>query len=354
MSDSVSFYNAPETLTAAELARIGGCVLREGDDPSIVITGIAPIEAATAGSVTFINNPKYLKAVEETKAAALICSKAHAAKVSAEIAVLIAADPYRAFAQIAAAMYPDGLRPSILTGEKGVSDKAFVHQSAKLEADVIVEAGAVIGEGAAIGSGSHIGPNSVIGHNVQIGRNTSVAANATVIHAIIGDHVIINNGARIGGDGFGFSMGPGGHLKIPQVGRVIIQDRVEVGMNSCIDRGANRDTIIGEGTKIDNLVQIGHNVEIGRHCVVVAQAGISGSTKLGNFVAMGGQSGVSGHLTIGDGAQVAGQSAVASDMEPGEKWGGLPARPIRQYMREQAWIRRSMEQEQSKKDNKDD
>ena len=158
---------------------------------------------------------------------------------------------------------------------------------------------------------------------MRIGRDCSIGATVTVSHALIGDRVIIHPGVRIGQDGFGFAMGPQGHLKVPQIGRVIIQDDVEIGANSTIDRGANRDTVIGEGTKIDNLVQIAHNVVIGRHCVIVAQVGISGSTTLGDFVALGGQVGVTGHLRIGAGAQIAATSGVMSDVPPGARWGGI-------------------------------
>ncbi len=145
---------------------------------------------------------------------------------------------------------------------------------------------------------------------------------------------------EIGQDGFGFAMGPRGHLKVPQIGRVIIQDDVEIGANACIDRGANRDTIVGEGTKIDNLVQIGHNVVIGRHCIIVSQTGISGSTVLGDFVVLGGQVGTVGHIEIGSGAQVGAQSGVMNDIPAGQKYAGTPAQPLRDWLRETAIIRK--------------
>ena len=201
-----------------------------------------------------------------------------------------------------------------------------------------VDPSVVIGPHAEIGSGSVICAGSVIGPNVRLGRNVTIGAGATIVHALVGNDVIIHSGVRIGQDGFGFAMGPQGHLKVPQVGRVIIQDRVEIGANTTIDRGANRDTIIGEGTKIDNLVQIGHNVVIGRHCVIVSQVGISGSTRLGDYVVMGGQSGSVGHVTIGTGAQIAGTASVSGDIPPGERWGGTPARPLRQWGRELATL----------------
>jgi UDP-3-O-[3-hydroxymyristoyl] glucosamine N-acyltransferase len=174
----------------------------------------------------------------------------------------------------------------------------------------------------------------VIGADVRIGRDCAIAPNVTVSHAFIGNRVILHPGVRIGQDGFGFALGPKGHLKVPQIGRVIIQDDVEIGANSTVDRGASRDTVIGEGTKIDNLVQIAHNVVIGRHCVIVAQVGIAGSSTLEDFVAIGGQVAVRGHVRIGQGAQIAATSAVNGDVPAGVRWGGIPARPVRDWFRE--------------------
>ena len=179
----------------------------------------------------------------------------------------------------------------------------------------------------------------MIGPQVRIGRDCSIGPNATVLNALLGNRVILHPGVRVGQDGFGFAMGPRGHMKVPQIGRVIIQDDVEIGANTTIDRGASRDTVIGEGTKIDNLVQIGHNVVIGRHCVIVAQVGISGSTTLEDFVVLGGQVGVVGHVRIGTGAQIAGSSNVNSDVPPGARWGGTPAKPIRDWFREMTTLK---------------
>jgi UDP-3-O-[3-hydroxymyristoyl] glucosamine N-acyltransferase len=236
-------------------------------------------------------------------------------------------------AAVVGRMYPDALRPPSFFGATGVSPGSFVHPDARLEAGVVVDPGAVIGQGASVGAGTIIGANAVVGPHVRIGRNCSIGAQACVQHALVGDRVIVHPGARIGQDGFGFAMGPGGHLKVPQIGRVIVQNDVEIGANSTIDRGANRDTVIGEGTKIDNLVQIGHNVTIGRHCVIVAHVGISGSTDIGDFVAIGGQVGIAGHLHVGPGAQIAAQSGVMNEVPAGAKWGGSPARPMRDWLR---------------------
>ncbi|MFD0938414.1 UDP-3-O-(3-hydroxymyristoyl)glucosamine N-acyltransferase, partial [Methylobacterium trifolii] len=196
--------------------------------------------------------------------------------------------------------------------------------------------------GAEVGAGTVIGPNAVVGPGVRVGRDCAIGAGSTLSHALIGNRVIVHPGARIGQDGFGFAMGAT-HLKVPQVGRVIVQDDVEVGANTTIDRGASRDTVIGEGTKIDNLVQIAHNVVIGRHCVIVSGVGISGSTTLEDYVVLGGQVGVVGHVRIGRGAQIAGSSHVNGNVPPGSRWGGTPAKPVRTWFRELTTLARLAE-----------
>ncbi len=237
-------------------------------------------------------------------------------------------------------LYPSAVKPGSVFGETGTSPTASVHPSARLEPGVVVDPGAVIGRGAEIGAGTIIGPNAVIGPGVRIGRDGSVGASTTIAAALIGDRIIIHPGAHIGQDGFGFALGARGHLKVPQIGRVIIQNDVEIGAGVTIDRGANRDTVIGEGAKIDNLVQIGHNVVIGRHAVLVAQSGVSGSSAIGDFAALGGQAGIAGHLTIGAGAQVAAAAGVMTDIPAGERWAGVPAKPVRKFFREVAAITR--------------
>jgi len=217
---------------------------------------------------------------------------------------------------------------------------AHVHATARLEDGVTVEPAAVVGPRAEIGSGTVIAATAVIGSEVRIGRDCSIGAGAFISNALLGDRVIIHPGCRIGRDGFGFVMGGEGHLKVPQVGRVIIQDDVEIGAGSTIDRGAIRDTVIGEGTKIDNLVQVGHNVSIGRHCVLVAQTGISGSSTLEDFVVLGARVGVNNNVTIGEGAQIAAISVVHGDVPPGARWGGTPAKPVKQWFREMMILER--------------
>jgi UDP-3-O-[3-hydroxymyristoyl] glucosamine N-acyltransferase len=232
--------------------------------------------------------------------------------------------------------YPEALGPHVARGGSDVE----IDPTAEFEDGAVVEPGVIVGPEARIGRGTRLAAGAVVGYRVAIGRDCYVGPLATVAHALIGDRVILHSGVRIGQDGFGFAMSGQGHLKVPQIGRVVIQNDVEIGANTAIDRGALKDTVIGEGTKIDNLVQIGHNVVVGRHCVIVAHTGISGSTELGDFVVMGGQSGTVGHIKIGSGAQVAGAAHPTKDVAPGARVGGTPARSLTQWGRELAILGR--------------
>jgi UDP-3-O-[3-hydroxymyristoyl] glucosamine N-acyltransferase len=327
------FFDETKPLTLGKIAEICGCAVPEGFAPERAFSGIGPLDTAGPDTISFLDNVQYVSAASATKAGLCILAAKHADKLSPASIPLVVREPYRAFARVAAAFFPQSMRPQSLFGSAGVAAGSFVHPTAKLEAGVIVDPGAIIGPGAEIGSGTIICANAVIGPGVTIGRDAAIAANVSIIHSHIGNRVIIHSGCNIGQDGFGFAMGPQGHAKVPQVGRVIIQDDVEIGSGTCVDRGMNRDTVIGEGTKIDNQVQVGHNVVIGRHCVIVAQVALAGSCKLEDFVVIGGQAGVIGHATVGMGAQIAGTSAVARDVPRGERWGGTPARPIREYFK---------------------
>ena len=345
-----TFFRPQASLNLAAVAEACGVPLPDGADPHSVVTGAAPLESAGPDDLVYMDNARYGDALERTRAKACLVSKRFAARVPQTTLALVVRDPYRVYAGLLGRLHPDAMRPGSLFAAAGVSPGAHVHPEACLEDDVRVDPGAVIGPGAEIGSGTVIGPGAVIGPGVCIGRGGSIGPGATLTHALVGNRVIVHPGARIGQDGFGFAMGAGGHLKVPQVGRVIVQDDVEIGANTTIDRGASRDTVIGEGTKIDNLVQIAHNVVIGRHCVIVSGCGISGSTTLEDYVVLGGQVGVVGHLRIGMGSQIAGSSNVNRDVPPGSRWGGTPAKPVRAWFRELTTIARLAERSAAKGD----
>ncbi|MHB0950429.1 MAG: UDP-3-O-(3-hydroxymyristoyl)glucosamine N-acyltransferase [Allorhizobium sp.] len=331
------FYPPHEGIGLASLASQIGAEVEDSNVGDRVIRSVSPVYRAKQGDICYILSRKNREELETCQASAILCHKSLRYLVPDHIPVLLTSSPHTAFAMAGALLHPKALRPlSVSVGSEGVSPAAFVDPSARLEPGVVVDPMAVIGASVEIGSGSHIGAGAVIGQGVRIGRGCSISAGATVQAALIGNNVIIHNGARIGQDGFGYAPGPSGMLKIVQIGRVIIQDNVEIGANTTIDRGTMDDTVIGEGTKIDNLVQIGHNVRIGRHCGIVSQVGIAGSSKIGDGVMIGGACGINGHVTIGDGAQIAAMSGVLSDVPPGERYGGVPARPMKDYLRDVA------------------
>ena len=334
-----SFFPRAEPLSVADIAALARIDVPHGACGTATISGAAPLETAGPDDLVYMDNAKYAEVLGSTRAGACLVSKRFAGRVPAGTVALVTPQPYEAFAQALARLYPSAMRPLSGFGAAGVSPGSSVHPTARLEHNVTVDPGAVIGPEAEIGSGTVIGAHAVIGPQVRIGRDCSIGPTATVLNAFLGNRVILHPGVRVGQDGFGFAMGPRGHRKVPQIGRVIIQDDVEIGSNTTVDRGASRDTVIGEGTKIDNLVQIGHNVVVGRHCVIISQTGISGSTTIEDFVLLGGQVGVVGHVRIGAGAQIAGSSNVNSDVPPGARWGGTPAKPIRDWFREMTTLK---------------
>jgi len=328
------FFARRNSMTIGEIAALTGAQCREGVPIERIISNVAAIDTATPRDLAFLDSPKYADQLTYTRAGACLVAPRFADRAPPHLAVLETREPYRAFVAVAGALFPDALRPSSLFNTAGVATGAHVHKSARLENGVLIDPGAVVGPGTEVGTGTVIAANAVIGPGVRIGRHCSIGAHSSIMHALIGDRVIIHPGCHLGQDGFGYTMGKSGHLKVPQLGRIIVQDDVEIGAGSTIDRGANRDTVVGEGTKIDNLVQIGHNVAIGRHCLLVAQVGISGSTTLEDFVVLGARVGVNNHVTIGEGAQVGATSIVHGDVPAGARYGGWPAKPAKQWMRE--------------------
>lgn len=335
--DHHRFFTPHEGINLRDLADRVGAELASLDSGGLTVRSVAPVYRAKQGDICYLVSRKYREELETCQATAIICSVDLEPYVPAHVAVLRAKAPHAAFALAGGLLYPDALQP-LSIDRTGVSTQASVDPSAKLESGVTVEPFAVIGANAEIGAGTHIGAHTVIGPEVKIGRHCSIASGATIFCAYIGNNVIIHTGARIGQDGFGFAPGPTGMIKMVQVGRVIIQDNVDIGANTTIDRGAMDDTVIGEGTKIDNLVQIGHNVRIGRHSALASGVGIAGSTRVGSGVQIGGAAGINGHITIGDGSQIAGMSAVVTSVPAGARYGGFPARPLQDFLRESAEV----------------
>jgi len=325
-------FAGPVTLRTL-LSQLGRVDLIERLPPADhLVTGVAELDLAESGDVALAAQSSYLEELRRTKAGAVFVAPALLEAVPPHTIAIALDKPHDLFASVLDTLYPASTRSIIASGREDLGAPIF-------ERDVTLGTNVVVGAGVEIGRGTVIGANTVIGAGVTIGRNCVIAANSTIDCAHIGNDVVLHSGVRIGTEGFGWLDFGRSNRKIPQLGRVIIQDKVEVGANSTIDRGAMDDTVIGEGTKIDNLVQVGHNVRIGRHCVIVGQVAIAGSVTIGDQVMIGGGTTIAGHLQIGAGAQIAGMSAVAADVPGAARWGGIPARPMRAFLRDMAEIR---------------
>jgi UDP-3-O-[3-hydroxymyristoyl] glucosamine N-acyltransferase len=338
-----AFFAPARRIEVGEIAALTGARLVDAAHSEIAIDRLAPASEGGENTLVFIEGKRNAAKLGLVRAAAVLCPEDMVDGAPPGVAVLASPKPQHAFAMVARLLFPQASRPQPVTGETGISPGALIAEGAVVEEGAIVEAGAVIGVGASVGRGTIIAPHAVLGAGCSIGRDGYVGSGVTLQYAIVGDRVIIHPGAQIGQDGFGFLLGPNGFDKNPQIGRVVIQDDVEIGANTTIDRGALSDTIIGEGTKIDNLVQVGHNVHIGRRCVIAGHCGLSGSVTLGDYVMLGGRVGIADHITIGERAQLAASSGVMVDVPPGERWAGSPAQPMRQAFREIAALRSLVE-----------
>lgn len=331
------FFHRAGPFPLTVIAETVGAQLGKDDDGTRSIEDVSSLRSAGPGHLTFFENRKYVEQLRATKAGACILASCHAARAPGTTIALTTPTPYTAFARALSLFYADALRSKAAASAADL-DGGLIHASAEIAGGVTIEPGAIVGREAVIGTGTTIAAGAVIGYRTVIGPDCYVGPGAAIMHALVGKGVIVHAGARIGQDGFGFAMSAKGHEKVPQIGRVIIGDDVEIGANSTVDRGSLSDTVIGEGTKIDNLVQIAHNVVIGRHCVIVAQSGVAGSAELGDFVVMGAHSGVIGHVKIGNGAHIAGMAHVKDDVAAGARMGGTPARPFNEWARQVAAI----------------
>jgi UDP-3-O-[3-hydroxymyristoyl] glucosamine N-acyltransferase len=316
-------------LTLAEVARIA-----EGEvegDASLAVRGVKPLDEAGPGDLSFVAEARYFPYIHASQAGALLVARGSEAPLKAGTPVVRVDDPRRALARVLAALYPE-TRPA-----PGVHPTAVLGEGARVAPTASVGAYAVIGDGSTVGERARIGAHVVIGRDCAVGDDAVIHPQVTLYDGTsVGERSIIHSGARLGADGFGYVPEGGGLAKVPQVGRCVIEADVEVGANTTIDRGSIGDTVVGRGSKVDNLVQIGHNCRLGRSVIVVSQVGISGSTRVGDGAVLGGQAGIQGHIQIGAGARIGGQAGVIGDIPAGSTVSGYPARPHREAMRIQA------------------
>ncbi len=320
----------PYTLAAIAAAAGGDA----SGDPTRLFRAVAPLQTAGPEHVSFLDNRRYASFLPGTHAGAVLVRPPDAADLPPDTAAITLADPYAGWARVAALFHPPApIRP-------GRHPSAVVAESAHVDPTAEIGPLAVIEAGAEVGPRCRVGPLAVVGAHCVLGADCRIGPHANLAYAILGDRVYVYAGARIGQEGFGFATTADGHLSVPQLGRVLIGDDTEIGANTTIDRGSAQDTIIGPGCRLDNLVQVGHNVQMGRCCVVVAQVGIAGSTTMGDFVVIAGQAGLSGHTHVGDRARIGAQSGVMSDVPAGGVYVGSPAQPASDTFREIAALRR--------------
>ncbi|MBT5519069.1 MAG: UDP-3-O-(3-hydroxymyristoyl)glucosamine N-acyltransferase [Rhodobiaceae bacterium] len=327
------FFRREGPFTLSRLAELAGL---DGVAGELELATLASLETAGRDALGFFSDVKRADELANTKAGAVLIKAEHADLCPEQTLAVICPDPYRAMAQVTQIFYPDAAQSRPMGG---VSAAHLVHPDAKIGKNVEIAPNVSIGAGAEIGDGCSLGAGVSIGHGVVLGRDCTVLPNASLAYALIGDRVIIQSGAVLGSDGFGFAPGAS-HAKVPQVGRVIVQADVEIGANASIDRGAFGDTVIGEGSKLDNLVHLAHNVQLGRHCFITACCAVAGSSVLGDYVQMGGCAAVTGHVTIGDRCVISAQAAVLRSFPADSQIAGSPGRLRSELYREMALVSR--------------
>ncbi|MBL4739508.1 MAG: UDP-3-O-(3-hydroxymyristoyl)glucosamine N-acyltransferase [Sneathiella sp.] len=330
----LDFYKRSGPFLLSHLAEIVDAEIVNAKNPNVEISDVGSLDKAGDRDISFLSNRKYIEPFIQSKAGACIVSSEFADHAPKGMSLLVVKDPYKAYAIISAYFYPNQKS----TGE--IHPTAIISKDAKIGDGVSIGAYTVIENGVVIGDNTQVGTHCFFGENVKIGTDCLIRAHVSVRYSHIGDHVTLYSGVKIGEDGFGFAPDPSGHIKIPQLGRVLIGSNVEIGGNTVVDRGAGPDTIIGDGCWIDNLCQIAHNVKMGRGCIMASQSGIAGSAVLEDYVVVGGQAGVSGHITIGMGAQIGGQAGVLSSVPSGAIYIGFPARPKKEFFKGVATLNR--------------
>ncbi|MCP4393087.1 MAG: UDP-3-O-(3-hydroxymyristoyl)glucosamine N-acyltransferase [Alphaproteobacteria bacterium] len=351
-----SFFKQPKRMSLADILDVTGAHIRAEDaDKASFITfcGVGALDIAGKDEITFLEHKKYLSQLKESVAGACFVSPALAEEVAKYTLALIVDAPHLAYVKVAREFYPAYAMPGNVLFREKIHHSAVISDKAKIGSSSLIGANVFIGKGVEIGDDCIVEANAVIKENVKLGNNCKIGACASVGYCIMGDNVNIYPGVCIGQDGFGFIMSAQGHTKVPQLGRVIIGNDVEIGANTCVDRGASGDTVIGEGTKIDNMCQIAHNVKIGKHCVFASYAGISGSVEIGDFVIAGGNVGFKDHVKVGTGAQLAARTGVTRDIRAGEVVSGMPPFPIKEQMRQIAALKKLANGEYVKKTDLD-
>lgn len=333
------FFEHTGPVSLADLATRAGFVVSDDRAAGLMIETASPLAKADGGAISYLSDRRYLEDLKQTRAGAVFITEKLAEHAPQGALVIVTGEPQAAWSRAAAVLHP---------AVPFLNDQPL-HSEARFEDGAYLAPGVTVGQGARIGANTRVGPNTVIGPGVAIGRDCVIGANATIEFALIGDRVAIAAGAVIGSAGFGVAAGSQGLVDIPQLGRVILQDGVSIGANTTIDRGAWTDTIIGENTKLDNQIQIGHGVVMGRNCVMAARCGISGSVTFGDNVQCGGDVGIKDHVKIGNNVQLAARSGVMRDIADGEIVGGSPAQPIKDWMREVAWVRNAIAAERDAK-----
>jgi UDP-3-O-[3-hydroxymyristoyl] glucosamine N-acyltransferase len=326
------FYSVEGAVKLKDLAETACCRLIGNGETEI--SGAAPVEGAGPGTVTLLYMKRYLRNAMDSGASAILTTDEFFPKLEGRN-LLVSDEPAAAFARVLAVFASADRRPS------GISPRASVSPDASLGAGVTIMDFSYVGPGASIGRGTVVYPNAYIGGDASVGEDCIIYSGAAVRdRCLVGNRCVLHPGAVIGADGFGFSTDGDGHHKIPQIGRAVLEDDVEIGANSCVDRGTVGDTIVGRGSKLDNLVMVGHNVKIGEHSLLVAQTGIAGSTRVGSWCMFGGQAGISGHLEIGNGVRIGAKAGVMSHLDDGAVVAGYPATDKNKWLRQAAALER--------------